>query len=75
MPPKTLVCTISAEGVTISGVDEGDILLCEAYNENGECLASFVSEQDFIFWIFLVNQTVELRFHTPNAVYSGWLWI
>lgn len=72
MPPRTLVCTITTDGVTISGVDETDIIMYEAYSEYGECVAAFASEQDFISWIFMASQSVELRFHTPTATYSGW---
>jgi len=71
---KPLPCTITPEGVEIPGVSSNDILLYEVMSEGGECLATFVSEQEFITYINASKETLEIRLHINGFVLSGFLY-
>lgn len=73
-PSKPITCTISSEGIDIPGVASNDIYLYEVYSEEGECLANFASESDFIAFIFATGQTVEIRLYTDGYLLRGFLY-
>lgn len=70
---KPITCTITSEGIDIPGVASNDIYLYEVYSEDGECLATFASESDFIAYIFATGQTIEIRLYTDGYLLRGFL--
>lgn len=72
MPSAPVMCVISENGITIEGVDSGEITSYEVYDEDGSCVASYSSERDFISFLYNTDMDVELRLYADGYVYSGW---
>lgn len=76
-PPKhrshtrSLICTISSNGVCIPTVLPDDIYLYEVNDSTGRCMASFTSEEDFISFIFSTHGIVEIKFFVDGAIFQG----
>lgn len=66
-------CEISMDGISISGMDTSDIYLFEVRNDNGELLNSFVSEHEFITYLYTFDETVEIRLYFEDFVLRGFL--
>lgn len=73
MPSRPVQCVISPEGIHIAGIDTTSISLYEVYDADGELLAAYTAQSDFISCIFQIQEEVEIRFHTADAILSGWL--
>lgn len=71
--PSRLNATISYSGVSIPGVEEGEILSYEACDEAGDCMAIFTDEAAFIEYFFSTEEISMVRFTTASYVYTGWL--
>lgn len=71
MPSAPVMCIISENGIFIDGVGY-HFNLYEVYDEDGTCLISSSSEEDFITFIFIVDENVEVRLYTDNFVFYGW---
>lgn len=72
-PSAPVICTIDPTGISIAGIDTTSISLYEVYDADGELLAAYSTEADFISYIFQIQEEVEIRFHTADAILSGWL--
>ncbi|MCM1140180.1 MAG: hypothetical protein NC453_16565 [Muribaculum sp.] len=72
---QTIPCEISIEKVDLSGIDISGISLYEVHDINGVTLASFESEQEFITYIFTMEETVGIRLHLDGFVLSGFLYL
>lgn len=72
---QLIPCEITVDGISISGMDTSGISLYEALDINGVQLASFESEQEFISYLFTVEETVKIRFYIDGFTLSGFLYI
>lgn len=70
---SSLIATISYSGVSIPGVEKGEILTYEAYDEAGECMAIFSDEESFIDYFFSTEGIAMVKFTTASYIYTGWL--
>lgn len=70
-PPKSIICTITPDGVNIPSVSAEDIIAYDVFSPVGDCIASFTSEQDFISFIYGINGTFEIRIHIDGYVFHG----
>ena len=74
LPSPVINATITAEfGVSIPGVEKGEILTYEAYDEAGECMAVFSDEESFVDSFFSVEGIAMVKFTTASYIYTGWL--
>ncbi len=72
-PTRRLECIITQEGIIIPGYNTEDILAYEIYTVDGEPVASFVDEEDFITFIFSVAGTYEIRLQFEDITLVGFL--
>jgi hypothetical protein len=73
-PPIAIVCTISdTDGLYISTLDNDEILMFGIYDENGNCIASYYNEADFISALFTLSGTYEVQFTTEDYTYVGYI--
>lgn len=73
IPPKPIYCTISPEGIYVTGLSD-DITTYEVWNETSDiCLASFNCEQDFIDFLFSQLGEFQITFVTENYCISGYI--
>lgn len=70
---QQIACEITMEGISISGMDFSEITLYEVLDKDGFTLASFESEQEFITYIFTLEETVGIRLYLDGFVLSGFL--
>lgn len=70
---QQIPCEITLNGISISGMDTSDIYLFELRTENGELLNSFVSEHEFITYLYTLDETVEIRLYFEDFVLGGFL--
>lgn len=73
MPPRPVLCTISPDGVSLAAIQSERISLFEVCNMDGECIASFYVESDFINYIYSSAGSVEIRLHLDESIYHGYL--
>lgn len=73
VPSAPLMCTINESGISISGMDTSSVILYEAYDVYGEMLVSYVSQYEFITFIYATCDEIEVRFYTEDVILSGWL--
>lgn len=71
-PPRSVICTITPDGVNIPFVNAEDIIAYDVFSPAGDCIASFTSEQDFISFIYGINGTFEIRIHIDGYVFHGY---
>lgn len=72
-PSRSIVCVISPEGIYIPGISTEEILSYEVAIPEGECVASFVEDQDFISFIYTLNGAYEIRLHTEGYIFHGYI--
>ena len=68
---KQLPCEITIDGISISGVDTSGINLYEVLDIDGITLASFETEQEFLTYLFTLEETVGIRLYFDGFVLSG----
>ncbi len=71
--PKPIICTISTHGIYIAGYDTSLINLFEVRDENGEVMAAFGTEQDFLTYFFNSNDVSEIRLYIDDSFLQGYL--
>lgn len=71
-PARPIICTITPDGVNIPSVNTEDIIAYDVFSPEGDCIASFTSEQDFISFIYGNNGTFEIRIHIDGYVFHGY---
>lgn len=70
---QRLPCEITLNGISISGIDTSGISLYEVLDIDGITLASFETEQDFLTYLFTLEETVGIRLYLDGFVLSGFL--
>lgn len=71
IPPKPINCTISPDGIYVSGLSE-DIITYEIWNDAAEiCIASFTEESEFLEFLFSQSGEFHISFITENYCISG----
>lgn len=71
-----LPCHISvADGIQIPGIDVSDIESFEIYDTEGNCVALYYSEQDFIGTLPALHGEYQLRFVTDDFDLRGWIYL
>lgn len=70
---RPLYGSISADGVSIPGVETSDILSFEIYTPEGFCMGAFAEEPEFIQTLFSLSGEYEIRLITEEAVYIGFV--
>lgn len=71
---KPILCVISDQGLYIPGVASEDIILYEVYSEEGEILASFLSQSEFISYTSSYDKTLVICLHLQDYVLQGVLY-
>lgn len=70
---QRLPCEITLNGISISGIDTSGISLYEVLDIDGITLASFETEQNFLTYLFTLEETVGIRLYLDGFVLSGFL--
>ena len=74
--PAPILCHISATyGIQIPGIDVSDIESFEIYDTEGNCVALYYSEQDFIGTLPALHGEYQLRFVTDDFDLRGWIYL
>lgn len=73
IPPRPIECTISTEHISISSVDESEIVLFEVYDIHENCIGSFMDRTEFITFLFSKHEDIEIRIYTNEYVLCGFL--
>ena len=74
--PAPILCHISvADGIQIPGIDVSDIESFEIYDTEGNCVALYYSEQDFIGTLPALHGEYQLRFVTDDFDLRGWIYL
>lgn len=72
--PAPLPCQISVdEGIRIPGINVSEIESFEIYDTEGNCVAAYSSEQDFIDTLPTLHGEYQLRFVTDDFDLRGWI--
>lgn len=72
---QLIPCEITLNGISISGMDTSGISLYEVLDINGVPLSSFETEEEFLTYIFTLEETVGIRLYLDGLVLSGFLYI
>ena len=70
---KKILCTISQDGVNIPSVTPEEIISYDVYSSEGDCIASFTSEMDFVSFLYGISGTFEIRIHIEGSVFHGFI--
>lgn len=70
---KIIFCTISPYGVDIPSVAPEEVISYEVCSTEGDCIASFSSEMDFVSFLYGVSGTFEIRIHIEGYVFIGFI--
>lgn len=74
--PASLPCQISVdEGIRIPGIDVSEIVAFELFDADGDCIAAFSSEQDFLDALPLFQGEYRLHFVTDEFNLCGWIYL
>lgn len=74
-PSRYISATVTPDGITLPEQYSGSILFYEVYTEEGDCLAEFSAEQDFIDYVFASDRDVlEIRLHLDGYILRGSLY-
>lgn len=74
--PAPLPCQISVdEGIRIPGINVSEIESFEIYDTEGNCVAAYSSEQDFIDTLPTLHGEYQLRFVTDDFDLRGWIYL
>lgn len=72
-PSRPVYCTISEEGVLITGVSRPEILLYEIFDEDEICLVSTSEDQIFLNFILSHSGIMTVKFTLEDKCLSGQL--
>lgn len=70
---KQLECVITQDGLTIPGYDVEDILSYEVFTVDGDPVAVFTEEEDFISFIFTATGAYEIRLQFEEITLTGFI--
>lgn len=74
--PAPIPCQISVEeGILIPGIDVSEIVAFELLDADGDCIAAFSSEPDFLDALPLFHGEYRLRFVTNDFDLQGWIYL
>lgn len=74
--PSIYLSTLSHDnGIYINGINTEDILLCEIYDSNRNCLGIFQDEETFLEMLFSLTGTFEVRFVLEDFTLTGMITI
>lgn len=74
IPPRPFICTISESSGIQSDINKEDISSYEIWSESYEiCIASYTSEDDFIYHIFSIPGAYEIRLISDDYVFVGYI--
>lgn len=73
IPPQSLPCTISNDGIDIQGVDSSDIASFEIYTINGCLKYASLDLESFISSISNLEGEYEIRFITDSYTFKGYI--
>lgn len=68
LPGKKILCTISQDGVNIPSVTPEEIISYDVYSSEGDCIATFTSEMDFVSFLYGISGTFEIRIHIEGSI-------
>lgn len=74
--PAPLPCQISVdEGIRIPGINVSEIESFEIYDTEGNCVAAYSSEQEFIDTLPTLHGEYQLCFVTDDFDLRGWIYL
>lgn len=73
-PSRPITVSIDkTNGVTVPGYNTEDILAYEVYTVDGDPVANFADEEDFITFIFFAEGTYEIRLQFEEVTLKGYI--
>lgn len=73
IPVAPVVCAISSEEMSIEGIDTNSILKYEVYDETPDLIMSFLSQKDFIDFVFCSSGPLIIRLVFEDYALIGYL--
>lgn len=73
LPTKSIECTISEDGISISGIKVQEILKYEIYDDHKDHLLSTPDQKEFVDFIYLYNGVLLIRFVLEDYYLIGYV--